>query len=290
MAIEIDASLSNSDWEPRQGGWRCEALSIPGAELSALFYDGNKADTKNYSVDRDVIRWSGANRPSEAIARIVFTKDLPKLEDDKLQLEKDKFELEIQKTRSEKKWKVITAIGTVLSFILTFIGTYFLVKPGDKNNNSNSAQTNISYLKSKLGPDTINLLKSLPPDGVDIIMATTTRMDLMGHNSDEKGYTLPDNYETLKRLEQLGFIDFKINTSNNDKNNQPITSSELDVALKKMKTVKGLAGQTVYLETQVSTDQIKMLQNIYYELTDNGKNLYKTLIDNSKEQIKASAQ
>lgn len=124
--IKFNISLNDADWDKRQGGWECNALLIPGAELEALYHDEMKADSKNYTVENSIIRWSGSPRPKELLVRLSLTKDLPRLEEEKLQLEKEKLNLERKKASIETKWKVLTAIGTILGSLLTFGTTYFI--------------------------------------------------------------------------------------------------------------------------------------------------------------------
>ncbi|MCA1994953.1 MAG: hypothetical protein LDL41_23325 [Coleofasciculus sp. S288] len=127
MTIKFNISLNDADWDKRQGGWECNALLIPGAELEALYHDEIKADSKNYTVENSIIRWSGNPRPKELLVRLSLTKDLPRLEEEKLHLEKEKLNLERHKASVEIKWKVLTAVGTILGSLLT-LGTTYLVE------------------------------------------------------------------------------------------------------------------------------------------------------------------
>ncbi len=150
MNIEFNTSISDGDWVKAVGGWRCDALLIPGAKLEALYHDGIKADTGSFTIESSIIRWFGSSKPKELLIRLSLTKDLtkleeeklqlekdkltltkelPKLEEEKLQLEKDKLNLERQKSSIETKWKIITAIGAILGSLLTFGSTYILEKP-----------------------------------------------------------------------------------------------------------------------------------------------------------------
>ena len=144
--IEFDTSLNDKDWVDAIGGWRCEALRIPGAKLEALYYDGKKADTNSFSVETPVIRWPGTPRPSQLLARISFslTNDLSLLETEKIQLAKEKLNV-------ETKWKIITAIGAILSGLLTF-GTTYLIELGiySRLRLSEVHQTPASWLKTKI--------------------------------------------------------------------------------------------------------------------------------------------
>lgn len=135
--IKFNVYLKDEDWLSAMGGWRCEALLIPGANFEALYHDGMKADTKSFNIENHIIRWSESSKPKDLLVTLSLTKDLPKLEEEKLQLEReklnleqqlerDKLRLEQQKTSVEAKWKMITAIGTILGSLLTFGTTYLL--------------------------------------------------------------------------------------------------------------------------------------------------------------------
>ena len=117
MESAFTTTLSESDWDPRLGGWHCEALNIPGSVLQALFAGGRQIDPREFQRDGQTIKWSGDRHPSELLARIALTVDLSKLEDEKLGLERQKLALEKEKLRSEKFWKMASAIGSVLAFV-----------------------------------------------------------------------------------------------------------------------------------------------------------------------------
>ena len=129
MAIEFNTYLKDEDWMPTMGGWRCEALLIPGAKFEALYHDGSKADPKDFNVERHIVRWAGASRPKDLLITLSLAKDLPQLEQEKLRLEREKLNLEHKKTFLENRWKVIAAIGAALSSVLTFGATYLVNQP-----------------------------------------------------------------------------------------------------------------------------------------------------------------
>jgi hypothetical protein len=129
MAIEFNTYLKDEDWMPTMGGWRCDALLIPGANFEALYHDGSKADPKDFTVERHIIRWSGNTRPKDLLVTLSLAKDLPQLEQEKLRLEREKVNLEHKKTFLENRWKIITAVGAILSSLLTFGATYLVNQP-----------------------------------------------------------------------------------------------------------------------------------------------------------------
>lgn len=124
MTIEFNTYLKSEDWMPAVGGWRCDALLIPGAKFEALYHDGAKADPKDFTVERHIIRWSGSTHPKDLLVTLSLEKELHKLEQEKIRLEQEKFNLENKRVSVENKWKAITAIGAVLSSLLTVGATY----------------------------------------------------------------------------------------------------------------------------------------------------------------------
>jgi hypothetical protein len=122
--IRFNVYLKDEDWLSAMGGWRCDALLIPGANFEALYHDGRKADTKSFEIENHIIRWSENSKPKDLLVTLSLTEDLPKLEEEKLQLEREKLSLEKQKTSVETKWKLITAVGAILGSLLTFSTTY----------------------------------------------------------------------------------------------------------------------------------------------------------------------
>ncbi|EKV00933.1 hypothetical protein Lepto7375DRAFT_3071 [Leptolyngbya sp. PCC 7375] len=134
MVIELNIYLKNEDWIATMGGWRCDALLIPGAEFKALYYDGTRTDTKNVEIERHIIRWaSGIPRPKELLVTVSLAKDLPQLEKEKLRLEREKLNLEHKKTFLENRWKTIAATGAIVSSLLTFGATYLVNQPKSVN-------------------------------------------------------------------------------------------------------------------------------------------------------------
>ncbi len=128
--IQFNSHLKDEDWTQTLGGWRCDALRIPGAKFEALYHDGKRADTNSFTIENYTIRWSGSPKPKELSVLIsLIPQDLDKLEKQKIQLEQNKFNLEQEKASTEKKWKVLTAVGAICSGLITFSTTYFLKQP-----------------------------------------------------------------------------------------------------------------------------------------------------------------
>ncbi len=123
------------------GGWRCDALLIPGASFETLYHDGMKATEGDFYIENYTIIWRRANsKPKNLLVTLSLAKDLPKLEEEKLQLEREKLNLEQQLERDklkfqqqkasvETKWKVVTAVGAFFGSLLTFGTTYFVGTP-----------------------------------------------------------------------------------------------------------------------------------------------------------------
>ncbi|MEM9542233.1 MAG: hypothetical protein AAGA60_22415 [Cyanobacteria bacterium P01_E01_bin.42] len=127
MSIKFNTYLKDEDWMPAMRGWRCEALLIPNVKFEALYYDGNKDDT-NFRVENHIIRWLGDSKPKDILVILSLTEDSSQLEQERLRLEQEKLNLEQKKASIETKWKIITAIGAILSGLLTFGTTYFVRK------------------------------------------------------------------------------------------------------------------------------------------------------------------
>jgi hypothetical protein len=135
--MKLNIHIEDEDWSPAMGGWRCDALLLPGATLEALYHDGMKADTKSFNIEGHIIRWSGNLMPKDILATLSLSNNLYDLEEEKLrlereklslqqQLERDKLSLEKQKTSVETKWKFITAIGAIMGSLLSFGAAYLV--------------------------------------------------------------------------------------------------------------------------------------------------------------------
>jgi hypothetical protein len=126
--------LTESDWDRRLGGWKCDTLSIPGAKLAELYHSGRDANRRFYQVQGTSVIWTGANRPREVVATVILEKDLSKIEEERLRLEQvrsdlesEKLALEKEKFDSERRWKIYSAAGAVLSAMLAAATTFNLI-------------------------------------------------------------------------------------------------------------------------------------------------------------------
>jgi hypothetical protein len=129
VAIQFNATLTQSDWDERLGAWKCDALAIPGAEVTALYENGAKRDDRAYRVDGNHIFWSADERPAELVLRIQIPSGLSTLEDRKLELDRERFAAEQDKTRIEHRWKIISAGGAVAGAVLSALITLMINRP-----------------------------------------------------------------------------------------------------------------------------------------------------------------
>jgi hypothetical protein len=159
----LKVTLTSSDWDERIGGWRCSTVGISGAALSAVYAGGEQADPRNFSVREETILWAGPRdkRPREIVAEIELTKNLPGLEQSKLELEKERFSLERDKQKWERRWKVLTIPGAALSAALAFFSGWALQHEKLKEEIALRAH-------SFVPPTTPQLTASLPAESSDM--------------------------------------------------------------------------------------------------------------------------
>lgn len=76
--MDFTITLSNDDWDPLKGGWRCPALQIPGTRVKTVYVGGTAADPKLYEVNYllCLIRWGQAAHPKQASVHIEAEKAL----------------------------------------------------------------------------------------------------------------------------------------------------------------------------------------------------------------------
>lgn len=127
--LKLEISLDSNDWDDRLGGWKCDALNIPGAEVESIYHAGRKADKADYYIENSDIRWRGDSRSRNVLVRISLTEDLKELEKRKKELEEEKIELEREKFVSDKKWKKRMAVITIACSIFTALVTYLTKQP-----------------------------------------------------------------------------------------------------------------------------------------------------------------
>jgi len=131
--LKLNISLDHNDWDDRLGGWNCDALNIPGAEVESIYYDRRKADKADFYIENSDIRWRGDSTPRNVLVRISLTEDLKELGERKKELEEEKIELEKEKFASDKKWKKRMAVITIACSMFTALVTYLTKQPSPCN-------------------------------------------------------------------------------------------------------------------------------------------------------------
>jgi len=133
VTLSFRLTLSGREWDSRVGGWRCEALAIPGAKLQQLCDNGTEVGTSDYQIENGVIVWNKKERPAEIVAAVEIDKDLQAIQDansalaaDKAGLEEQKFALEQHKFKSDRFWKALSTIGAVLGVTIGYAYKYYL--------------------------------------------------------------------------------------------------------------------------------------------------------------------
>ena len=152
MTASFRISLTDTEWEDRLNGWRCQILSFPGAKLIAVAASGFAVDEKSYRASGSNIIWTESDPPKQLSVTIELEKVLVDADEEKLALEKirvdlerDKAKLEQEKFRADHRWKYYTAAGTALSACFTFATTLYL--SGPKTDNSPQALNDIGLIE-----------------------------------------------------------------------------------------------------------------------------------------------
>jgi hypothetical protein len=123
--------LTEADWDEALRGWRCPALSVPGAIVEALYVDGTRVDSATYEVltPNRIIRWVPRNEPAHVTVSIKLTEDLT---------------LGSETDRWKKLAIILPVIATIVSAGLSAAATYF-----SKSDNSSAVH---SERKSQADP------------------------------------------------------------------------------------------------------------------------------------------
>src|SRR5437868_4114260 len=76
--MDFTITLSNDDWDPLKGGWRCPALQIPEIQVKNVYVDGTAVDEKLFDVNAALllIRWSQPTHPRQAAVHLQVDKAL----------------------------------------------------------------------------------------------------------------------------------------------------------------------------------------------------------------------
>ncbi|NJN88803.1 MAG: hypothetical protein HC881_24120, partial [Leptolyngbyaceae cyanobacterium SL_7_1] len=61
--ISFKLRLTDEEWENDEGGWRCSAMKIPGAEIEEIYAEGKALHSEVYKVDQkqEMILWRSTN-------------------------------------------------------------------------------------------------------------------------------------------------------------------------------------------------------------------------------------
>jgi hypothetical protein len=173
IAISLKLTLNKSDWDSRVGGWKCEPLSLPGAKLAQVCFSGRDAVPPEYSLKDTIIIWNRSEKPSEITAIVQLEKDLSRidveksgLEQVKTDLESEKLELEREKFKSDKRWKLLSALGAVAAALLTFATSHFFNVSDDHGKEVERIYVKSNDFLSSRGSNTfLQLLKNTQREG-----------------------------------------------------------------------------------------------------------------------------
>ncbi|WP_147439680.1 hypothetical protein [Corallococcus sp. CA049B] len=124
--MEFIVNAGHDQWDRHLGGWRCDALKLPGSDVVALYHDAQQVDSRLYRRDGEMVLWSGtAKSPGQVALKIAVKDELIRLDRDKKiaeeqknQLEKDKLELERQKIEIDRRWRKYTALVSVVTALI----------------------------------------------------------------------------------------------------------------------------------------------------------------------------
>lgn len=134
-AIAFATTVTDRDWDKEVGGWRCQALRIPGAQIDDVFVGGKRIDKAWYEVapHLGLIRWARENRPDIATVVIKLTHEL------------DRRELTLY-------WKklaiVLPVIASIVVALITFAGTLYGTHKSSGETTSTVAPTSTSVSSS----------------------------------------------------------------------------------------------------------------------------------------------
>lgn len=272
MPLQFDTTLSEADWDKRFGGWQCDALALPSASVAAIFYDGQKADDREYAVDGTRIRWATPSHPAEAIARIEITADLAGIEKEKVRLEDEKLGIEREKIRSEQRWKLAAAIGAVLSALISAFVTIYVSKP--------AKSTAASAIEAKLGSETLALFRDLPPNSISMLLDTgdkSMRLVSTGPGRDE--WSLPLHYDSLKALGSKGLLIWNV------------PAEQYDEGLARYGLTPVVKDHRLVLQHVTPTTEAarQLLESQGYKLSDKGSRVLEAVTEVAQSQIYSAA-
>jgi hypothetical protein len=108
--------LTEADWDDTMRGWRCPALSVPGAVVDAIYLEGSRADTARYEVlpAEAFIRWILPDQPQRAAVVIKLTQELT---------------LGSDTDRWKRRAIILPALATVVAAAISGVATYFARAP-----------------------------------------------------------------------------------------------------------------------------------------------------------------
>ncbi|MBV6442272.1 MAG: hypothetical protein EPGJADBJ_03977 [Saprospiraceae bacterium] len=103
--IVFTLTLSDNEWDPIIGGWRCPALKIPSSKVTELYYKGEKVDNSKYREEKEtaMIRWSSPDQRLETIGVQISIKE------------------QLSTLSETKKWKISTFLSAAVAILCAII-------------------------------------------------------------------------------------------------------------------------------------------------------------------------
>jgi hypothetical protein len=114
--IVFTVRVTEADWDDTMRGWRCPALSVPGAVVDAIYLEGNRADTARYEVlpAQGFVRWILPDQPQRAAIVIKLTQELT---------------LGSETDRWKRRAVILPVLATVAAALISGAATYLSRAP-----------------------------------------------------------------------------------------------------------------------------------------------------------------
>ncbi len=113
--LSLSVAFDVRSWNADLGGWVCDALRLPGANLDKMFSGGELIHPDSYRVERAIVRWMGKPpAPEKGEFHVILESDLSKMS-------ARLHELEVRRI-------LVPAIASVIVAIITGTATYLATR------------------------------------------------------------------------------------------------------------------------------------------------------------------
>jgi hypothetical protein len=177
ILLNLTIMIDQSNYDPKVGVWRFDALLLPGGEITHFTTSAGVANPGWYKRDQNEIRWSGPEQPLSMSLRVPLPKQY--IEAKRLSLEQEKHNLEQDKHRVETRWRKYAFIASLVTMLIGSVTTYLVatVSRSEKPAPAANAPQSEQIMACRDGLARLEQVVALPDATIDKARTAVTALD-----------------------------------------------------------------------------------------------------------------